>query len=172
MVGYLLAELSGSRLVESRVCREVGLDGSGGRTVMKQIPGRNLGREAYLAQITILLAGLAAEEFVLGHYADGGGGSEDSDLRQSTLVAATMEISLGLGESLVYLSYRRPNDVMARLRTDSLLNGIVAKTLEECFERAQNIIAKHAAGLGEIIRLLSERQKISKADIESKLRPI
>ncbi|MFC0243250.1 AAA family ATPase [Rhodopseudomonas telluris] len=172
MVGYLLAELSGSRLVESHVCREVGLDGSGGRTVMKQIPGRNLGREAYLAQITILLAGLAAEEFVLGHYADGGGGSEDSDLRQATLVAATMEISLGLGESLVYLSSRRPNDVMARLRKDSLLNQIVAKTLNECFERAKNILAKHTAGLGEIIRLLSERQKISKADIETQLRSI
>ena len=172
MVGYLLAELSGSRLVESHVCREVGLDGSGGRTIMRKIPGRNLGRAAYLAQITILLAGLAAEEFVLGHYADGGGGSDDSDLRQATLIAATMESSLGLGDSLVYLTSRRPGDVLARLRTDSLLNRIVAKTLDECFQRAKDTIAKHADALGEIIRLLNERETISKADIESKLRPI
>lgn len=172
MVGYLLAELSGSRLVESHVCREVGLDGSGGRTIMRKIPGRNLGRAAYLAQITILLAGLAAEEFVLGHYADGGGGSDDSDLRQATLIAATMESSLGLGDSLVYLTSRRPGDVLARLRTDSLLNRIVAKTLDECFQRAKDTIDKHADALGEIIRLLNERETISKADIESKLRPI
>lgn len=171
MVGYLLAELSGSRLVESYVCREVGLDRSGGRTIMRQIPGRNLGRAAYLAQITILLAGLAAEEVVFGNYADGGGGSDDSDLRQATLVAATMEISLGLGDCLVYLTSRRSDDVLANLRRSPSLQRIVARTLDDCFQRAKEIINERIVGLRRIARLLNESGQASVGDIERALGP-
>ena len=129
MVGHCLADEAESRLLECQVFREAGMDGSGGRTIMRQIPGRNLGKAAYMAQMTILLAGIAAEEIVFGDHADGAGGSDDSDLRQATLIAATMEVSLGLGDSLVYLTSRQPADVLARLRSDSLLRQTVARTM-------------------------------------------
>ncbi|MCK7473395.1 MAG: AAA family ATPase [Rhodopseudomonas palustris] len=74
--------------------------------IMRQIPGRNLGKAAYVAQIAILLSGIAAEEIVFGDHADGAGGSDDSDLRQATLIAATMEVSLGLGKA----SFTSPRD--------------------------------------------------------------
>jgi SpoVK/Ycf46/Vps4 family AAA+-type ATPase len=170
-VGYILAELSGNRLVESQVFREVGVDGSGGRTIMQRIPGRNLGREAYLAQIAVLLAGIAAEEVVFGHYNEGGGGSDDSDLRQATFTAATMEISLGLGDSLVYLASRHPDDVFARLHTDRQLRQIVAKTLEDCFRNAKSIIRQRAKGLDSIARLLQEARQVSVEDIEQAIGP-
>lgn len=121
---------------------------------MRQIPGRNLGKAAYTAQITILLAGIAAEEIVFGDHADGAGGSDDSDLRQATLIAATMEVSLGLGSSLIYLCSRRPDGVLARLRADPMLRQLVEQTLDECFQRARSIIAERAAAFERLVQIL------------------
>ncbi len=169
IVGHYLGSQAGNRLIESQVFREVGMDGSGGRTTMRQIPGRNLGKAAYSAQISILLAGIAAEEVVFGDHADGGGGGDDSDLHQATLIAATMEISLGLGDSLVYLSSRRPDEVQARLQMDPLLRHMVAKIMEGCFQRAKGIIAEHSVEFDKIVRLLKERGYASVQDIERQL---
>ena len=166
IVGHFLGSEAGSRLFECQVLREVGMDGSGGRTIMQQIPGRNLGKAAYVAQIAILLAGIAAEEIVFGDHADGCGGSDDSDLRQATLVAATMEVSLGLGDSLVYLTSRRPDDVLARLRLDPLLRQTVARTMDQCFLRARGIITEHRVEFDRIVRLLEDRGYASAEDIE------
>ncbi|WP_322517159.1 AAA family ATPase [Rhodopseudomonas palustris] len=169
LVGHFLGGQSGNRLIESQVFREVGMDGSGGRTVMRQIPGRNLGKAAYSAQIAILLAGIAAEEIVFGDHADGGGGTEDSDLRQATLIAATMEVSLGLGSSLVYLSSRRPDAVLARLQTDPLLRQHVATTLDGSFMRAKRIITDRATAFDRIVGLLLERGCASAEEIECEI---
>jgi ATP-dependent Zn protease len=166
IVGHYLGSQAGNRLIESQVFREVGMDGSGGRTTMRQIPGRNLGKAAYSAQIAILLAGIAAEEVVFGDHADGGGGGDDSDLHQATLIAATMEISLGLGASLVYLSSRRPDEVLARLQIDPLLRQMVAKIMDGCFQRAKGVIAERLAELDRIAQLLKERGYASAEDIE------
>ncbi|MGP9811380.1 AAA family ATPase [Rhodopseudomonas sp. NSM] len=169
LVGHFLGSQSGNRLIESQVFREVGMDGSGGRTVMRQIPGRNLGKAAYSAQIAILLAGIAAEEIVFGDHADGGGGTEDSDLRQATLIAATMEVSLGLGSSLVYLSSRRPDAVLARLQTDPLLRQHVATTLDGSFMRAKRIITDRATAFDRIVGLLLKRGCASAEEIECEI---
>ena len=166
LVGHFLGIQAGNRLIESQVFREVGMDGSGGRTVMQQIPGRNLGKAAYSAQIAILLAGIAAEEIVFGDHADGGGGTEDSDLRQATLIAATMEISLGLGDNLVYLSSRRPDDVLARLRLDPLLRQTVARTMDRCFQRARGIITERRDAFDRIVELLREHGRASAEDLK------
>ncbi|WP_155413279.1 AAA family ATPase [Rhodopseudomonas palustris] len=169
IVGHFLGSEAGSQLLECQVLREVGMDGSGGRTVMRQIPGRNLGKAAYVAQIAILLAGIAAEEIVFGDHADGAGGSDDSDLRQATLVAATMEVSLGLGDSLVYLTSRRPDDVLARLRLDPLLRQTVARTMDRCFQRARGIIMDHRVEFDRTVRLLEDRGRASAEDIEHQI---
>jgi len=169
IVGHCLANEAGSRLLQCQVFREVGMDGSGGRTIMRQIPGRNLGKAGYMAQMTILLAGIAAEEIVFGDHADGAGGSDDSDLRQATLVAATMEVSLGLGDSLVYLASRQPADVLARLRSDSLLRQTVERSMDRCFQRARGIITEHRVAFERIVSFLEDRGYASATDIEQQI---
>lgn len=166
VVGHLLAPESGSRLVETRVFREVLQDGSGGKTVFEQLLGLDRGKSAHLAKITILLAGIAAEGVIFGDHAEGGGGEDESDLHQATVIAATMEISLGLGESLVYLSSRRPMDVLARVRIDASLRTRVSKTLDECFKRAKNLIAEHSESFDGVVRVLTERGAVSASDVE------
>ncbi|MBN9598746.1 MAG: AAA family ATPase [Afipia sp.] len=166
VVGSLLATESGSRLVETRVFREVLQDGSGGKTVFEQLLGLDRGRSAHLAKITILLAGIAAEDVIFGDHAEGGGGEDESDLHQATLIAATMEISLGLGESLVYLSSRRPADVLARVRIDASLRTRVSKILDECFKRAKNLIAEHSESFDGVARVLMECDAIGASEVE------
>ncbi|WP_338633190.1 AAA family ATPase [Afipia carboxidovorans] len=166
VVGHLLGIESGSRLVETQVFREVLQDGSGGKTAFCHMPGLDRGKAAYLAQITILLAGIAAENAIFGHHAEGGGGEDDSDLHQATLIAATMEISLGLGESLVYLSSRHPAAVLSRVRLDAPLRHRVSKVLTECFERAKALVGERATSFNAVVRVLQENGHASAHDIE------
>lgn len=166
VVGYLLAPESGSKLVETRVFREVLQDGSGGKTVFEHLFGLDRGKSAHLAKITILLAGIAAEDVIFGNYAEGGGGEDESDLHQATLIAATMEISLGLGESLVYLSSRRPADVLSRVRIDASLQARVSKVLTECFERAKTLVGERTTSFNAVVRVLQENGHAFAHDIE------
>ncbi|OJW61609.1 MAG: hypothetical protein BGO65_09445 [Afipia sp. 64-13] len=77
-----------------------------------------------------------------------------------------MEISLGLGESLVYLSSRRPADVLARVRIDASLRTRVSKILDECFKRAKNLIAEHSESFDGVARVLMECDAIGASEVE------
>lgn len=166
IVGHLLGNQAGNSVIECQVFREVGPDGSTGRTNFQRDPMRNRGKASYSAQITILLAGIAAEQVVFGDHADGGGGEEGSDLHQATLIAATMEVSLGLGEDLVYLSSRRSADVLARVRVDPSLRRKIACLLEVNFQRAKAILVENSAAINEVVRILEKFGRITGNDIE------
>ena len=60
VVGYLLAAETRRNVIDARVFREVTKTGDGGWTVFHQIPSVNFTKKAYLAQITVLLAGESA----------------------------------------------------------------------------------------------------------------
>jgi cell division protease FtsH len=95
-------------------------------------------RAALETRITIGLAGRAAEALILGAPSGGSGGDDDSDLAKVTRIAAAMEDSLGLGETLLYLS---PNDRAAdRLRIDALQRKIVEGHLSRGDARATRIL--------------------------------
>ncbi|MBN8974859.1 MAG: AAA family ATPase [Rhizobiales bacterium] len=96
VVGHLLGNEAGRYLVEARTFREITHDGSAGWTAFRQTPGVTRGKRAYLAQITILVSGIAAEAISFGEHTDGGGGGDDSDLRHATLIAAAMHVSAGM----------------------------------------------------------------------------
>jgi len=172
IVGHILGRQAGSSLIDCQVFREVGPDGSFGITTFQRDPARNRGKVSYSAQITILLAGIAAEQVVFGDYADGGGGEEGSDLHQATLIAATMEVSLGLGEDLVYLSSRRSADVQARVRVDPSLRRTIATLLDVSFQRAKAIIVEHSAALDAVVRSLEDRGRVNADGIERAMRGV
>ncbi|MBN8974746.1 MAG: hypothetical protein J0H51_22390, partial [Rhizobiales bacterium] len=72
--------------------------------------------ETYLADIAVLLGGIAAEEIFLGCRSDGAGGGPGTDLYLATVKATLMEASVGLGGRLTYRSSRDEADLLASLR--------------------------------------------------------
>jgi DNA polymerase III delta prime subunit len=165
IVGHLLGNEAGRVFIEARALREVDNDGTGGFTTMNQIPTLRRRKPQYLAQITILLAGLAAETHLLGDSSDAGGGDSDSDLSQATLIAATMDVSLGLDRSLVYLSSRDPIEILAIVRADVDLRGRVSEVLDVCLRRARTLIEENHPLFVSIFQVLKEHGKITALDL-------
>lgn len=147
LVGHLLSEVSGNMLVETKVSREFMVGQGGGQTSFRRLPGFDRTKAAYIAEITTLLAGLAAETVVLGEYADGGGGSTDSDLYLATILATQMESSLGLGGTLACSTSSDPRHLVARLDRDPALRRVVEVILSECLNGAQELLRKHRVAL-------------------------
>lgn len=167
VVGHFLGGKAGRSLSEAKVFREAREDGTGGWAIFNHIPSVSRGRAAYLAQITILLSGIAAEEVIFGERSGGGGGDDDSDLRHATVIATAMEVSLGLGDSLVYLSAaRRSADMLARMARDPLLRRQVSGVLDACFQQAKDLVAKNAQLLNTVAQMLQDRGRITASDVE------
>lgn len=160
LVGYLLREASASRPTEAKALREVAVDGSGGHTNFDHVLGSERTKEHYLAHITILLAGIAAEQVAFGEHGAGGGGEERSDLHVATMLAASMELSYGLGRSLAYLSGRRDESLMAWLRGDAQIRRCVEAHLDGCLQRARRILEEHRAALEAIVDMLVTRGRV------------
>ncbi|QEL21947.1 AAA family ATPase [Bosea sp. F3-2] len=169
VVGHVLREETGSVPTAARLFREVLPDGSGGRTDFDHELGADRTRAFYLAQITTLLAGLAAEEVVFGNHGGGGGGGDQSDLHVATVLAASMETSLGLGQSLTYRSSNRPAEIMASVRADPELRRRVGARLEDRFRRARDIVGGHRPALDWIASALRDSGRVTTEDIESAL---
>ncbi|MBL0405298.1 AAA family ATPase [Microvirga aerilata] len=160
VVGCLLAEESGSSPIEARAFREVAPGAPVGSTAFDHRCGVVRTRAAYLAWITVLLAGVAAEELVFGSRSDGGGGSNGADLHQATVLAATMEASLGLGHSLAYIVPRDGAEVLERVRVDASLRRTVNRTLGECLERAKALLRANGPALEELADVLGRRGRV------------
>ncbi|MBN8979407.1 MAG: AAA family ATPase [Rhizobiales bacterium] len=171
VVGHLLGNEAGRYLVEAHTFREITHDGSAGWTAFRQTPGVPRRKPAYLAQITILVSGIAAETISFGEHTDGGGGGDDSDLRHATLIAAAMEVSYGLGDDLVYLSSSEPREVLARIRADPILRRHVATVLDTCMQRAKDLIAKHSEFFDAVVRVLKDRGSLGASDVERLIDP-
>jgi ATP-dependent Zn protease len=96
-------------------------------------------------RIAIALAGHAAETMILGAPSGGSGGGEESDLAFATQIAAMIEESLGLGETLVYLS---PDDrAKDRLRIDPAQRRLIEGHLRKNHERAMRLLEANRAQL-------------------------
>jgi AAA+ superfamily predicted ATPase len=152
VVGHLLSEVSGNILVETKVSREFMVGHVGNQTSFHRIPGFDRTRAAYIAEITTLLAGLAAETVILGEHADGGGGSKDSDLYLATILAAEMEVSFGLGAALACTTASDSEQLVARLDSDPALRRVTEVILAECMTGAQGLLREHRRALERIAR--------------------
>ncbi|MEH2469258.1 SpoVK/Ycf46/Vps4 family AAA+-type ATPase [Nitrobacteraceae bacterium AZCC 2161] len=169
LVGSLLSAESGSTLIGVRVLQEITHEDNGGQTTFRRTPGFDRSRSSYLAEITTLLAGLAAEDVALGGHADGAGGDEQSDIHLATILAARMDASLGLGGSLVYLTSDNPAEILAQVRRDSHLRRQVHARLKACAHRARTIISHNQRALELLETSIARRRHLTSTDVSALL---
>ena len=111
------------------------------------------------------LAGLAAEELVLGDIADGGGGSTGTDLANATQIATEMEASLGLGDSLVHLFPSGSRQVRELLLADRVLRQRVEATLDKAYEDARAILEENKPAHQALVDALMQRHKLEGREV-------
>uniref|UniRef100_Q07NV6 AAA ATPase, central domain protein n=1 Tax=Rhodopseudomonas palustris (strain BisA53) TaxID=316055 RepID=Q07NV6_RHOP5 len=170
LVGHLLTAETGSSLEVVRVMRDMSYQNDWGQTTFRRTPGFDRSRTSYLAEITTLLAGLAAEEIVLGAHGDGGGGEEGSDIHLATILAGRMHAALGLGGSLVYLTSNDSTKLLEHVRQDSHIRRQIHATLKACAHRARTIVSHHQRELGILETALAHRGHLAPDDISRLIR--
>jgi AAA+ superfamily predicted ATPase len=153
VVGLKLADESGSDAIEAKVDRGC-VDGSAGTTEFRRRPGFDRTRASFLAEVTVLLAGSAAEEEIIGVRGDGSGGTAGSDLAHATAIVAAVETSFGLGEGLLHLA-GTPEEAVAALGRDPALRARVRGILDECFARARGIVAAEREVVDRVAAVLA-----------------
>lgn len=166
LTGHLLQDETGRHMIEARTFRDVPHHGDPGWTVFEKIAGVSHTKKSYLAQIVVLLSGLAAEAIAFGEYGDGGGGADDCDLKRATLIAATLQTSYGLGDDLVFVTTNNPAEVLAQVKADRFLHRRIANLLASCFQRATEIVEENSVSFKEIAQTLERSEVVVAADVE------
>ncbi|WP_237481831.1 AAA family ATPase [Lichenibacterium dinghuense] len=119
-------------------------------TVDRGRPGAML-RAGLEREVSILLAGLAAEQVVLGVRSAGGGGSPTSDLAQATAILACVHGEQGLGRTLSYVPCH-----VGRLAPH--VAEAVEHDLQRLFRATMTLLASRRDALERVTaRLLVER---------------
>lgn len=96
--------------------------------------------QTYRDQITVLLAGMAAEEVFLGAASDGAGAGEQSDLAQATRIATLLQTSMGLGNRLRHSLAKKDTDLEQLRQVDITVTAWVDEVLHAEFTRAKQLV--------------------------------
>lgn len=136
-----------------------GADRSGalGLTVPVQIESIISIEEDITKKISVLLAGMAAEEVILKTRSSTAGGEPESDLEVATQLAFRYLAALGLGETLSFVSGSSVDD----LRRDPALRKKVDTLLKREYEGAKLIVKEWARAVAEIAAVLIDHGQIS-----------
>lgn len=154
VVGSALAETSGEVPWTATVERDTRTN-LANRTEFAVIGGFDRTRLAYLASAATLLAGMAAEEVVLGSCGDACGGPPESDLARATELVSRIEMSLGMGDTLVTLTGPSWETSDQRLNLDHAARKKVEKVLRDALERARGIVVERRAEVEAVAALLA-----------------
>lgn len=122
-------------------------------------------RDEVEKRLAIDVAGRCAERLILGDVSMGAGGSAESDIARATALAAALEISWGLGDSMVWLA--TPEAAMGQLRLDPLLRARVANHLQSAEEQATRILQANLSLLKAMAHTLVKRKLITGADLDA-----
>ncbi|WP_095081673.1 AAA family ATPase [Mesorhizobium sophorae] len=117
-------------------------------------------RQQFLDLIAIALAGLAAEQVVLGQRSGGGGGGTGCDLHKATLLALQFEASYGLGSGLTYLSGTTDQELLVTLHMDQDLRKRVEGVLTAEFARAKSLLEAKPTELARIADSLFAKRRL------------
>ncbi|WP_296745735.1 AAA family ATPase [Mesorhizobium sp.] len=121
----------------------------------------------FLDLIATGLAGMAAEEVMLGQRAAGSGGRRGSDLHEATMVALRLEAAYGLGSGLTYLSGTSDEELLVTLHMDADLRKRVERVLAAEFAHAKALVESKRTELAKIADSLCERKKLMADEVRA-----
>lgn len=113
--------------------------------------------------LSMLMAGRAAEELVLGAASAGAGGSETSDLSLATELAKKIELKFGFGEyGPLYLGEGRYDPLTV---VPGLLKS-VSKRLNHAMSEAKELLARNRAAFDAVTEALDRSGYLSAAEVQ------
>jgi cell division protease FtsH len=121
--------------------------------------------QTYRDRIVVLLAGIAAEEVLLGAVSDGAGAGPSSDLAQATRIATMLQSGMGMGNRLRHSLSKSDRDLETLRLQDPGVALWVDDVLLTEFERAKHIIRSHLKLVETIAEELEAKGKISAKEV-------
>lgn len=117
--------------------------------------------QTYRDRIAVLLAGIAAEEVLLGAVSDGAGAGPNSDLAQATRIATMLQSGMGMGNRLRHSLAKSDRDLETLRLHDPGVAVWVDDVLRTEFERAKQIVRSHLKLVEAIADELEAKGKVS-----------
>ena len=159
--GHCIATLAGPALV-LRGVSVAGGQTTGGHTFWSLREPVFMTRDAVDQALTVLVAGRAAEQLLLGQVSSGaGGGNERADLAMATKLILQAERSLGLGEGLVWSELPKAEQVASLFARRPDLEKLVKVKLGAAHERAFLLLTSRKSGLRALADRLIEAKALS-----------
>ncbi|CAK7256982.1 MULTISPECIES: AAA family ATPase [unclassified Shinella] len=149
----------GNQIVDQVVMN--GADQKGGAAYFDVPTVSRRDRDYYLSQIAIMLAGLAAEDVVLGSTGDGAGAGPNSDLALATRLATLLETKFGMGASFRHSSATSDAELEKLRVNDRELAFRVDCKLAAQFIRAKEILEGNRPLLDAVADALVENGSIT-----------
>jgi ATP-dependent Zn protease len=131
-----------------------------GTAMIELRPGRRQDRAYYVDKIAVLLAGVAAEELVLGAYSDSGAGDDGADLIRATNLATAVEGCLGMGETLVAEMWTDSRSLENIRMRDPSLRERADVVLRTQFDRAKRLLSNNLSLLNRLTDELLEARRL------------
>ena len=123
----------------------------GGQTTAPQLGTDFPTREDFERTISVLLAGRAAEEVLIGAPSASASGGPHSDLARATDLVVGMHAAFGLGKApVVHVHFRRASDM---LRADAGLRRAVDENMSKIYRRTLQVISENRRA----VTLVAER---------------
>ncbi|WP_162843815.1 AAA family ATPase [Allorhizobium taibaishanense] len=117
--------------------------------------------QTYRDRIAVLLAGIAAEEVLLGAVSDGAGVGPNSDLAQATRIATMLQSVMGMGNRLRHSLAKSDRELETLRLHDPSVAIWVDDILRSEFERAKQIIRSQLKLVEAVADELEAKGKVS-----------
>ena len=151
----------------------------GGTHMLEREEHHTLSEDYLHSQLTILLAGRAAEKHLLGSVSSGA----DDDIKRATELARSMVARWGMSDEIGPVDLRQREDhpflgqSMAQPRehadeTAARVDNAVATLLKDAEEEAIGIITRHKKEVGALIDALESKEVLDFKEIETCLKPV
>ncbi|WP_245450347.1 AAA family ATPase [Neorhizobium sp. SOG26] len=136
-----------------------------GKAIFERQPWVRRNKDHYLDIIAMTLAGMAAEEVLLGSHDDGSSGGRGSDLYDATRTVIAIERSHGMGRGLASFGDLSDQPINEISHMDPALLARVDATLQEQFRRTKSIVEEHRAVCESLVDLLVDQLKLSGQEV-------
>lgn len=136
-----------------------------GKATFGRRPWARRTKAHYLDAIAMGLAGMAAEQLLLGCHDDGVAGGRGSDLYDATRTAILLERSFGMGDGLASLGDIAGAPMIDISRMDRSVLARADKILREQLERATEILERHRSVCERLVDALVAGLELSGQEV-------